>query len=640
MKVTQGNLTESKRIYKKAREHYYNGDPIMTDAVFDKLEDGIRKLDPEWKELAKTGVRTKNKKQEVELLHFMPSLGKQYPKDLPKWKERPINKAVKKWGISAKLDGTSLQLAYRGGRPWKLITRGDGTLGKDISYFLPHLVKLGVIPASIKTQQLVVVFRCEGMMEKSVFDKKWSKEALGDKEGFDNPRNMVNGLFNRQDMHPALKSVQLVVLGVFGLTQADGLVFARRNHFDVVHYAEPSGSLDAQHLTGMLEEWRTESAYEMDGLVLVPARQPLVYENADKPDWATAFKVNDEENAPVVEVTEVTWERTRTNRWQPLVHITPTRMDGVTVRKATAHNAAWMKERGIGKGALIKVVRSGGVIPKILEDGVVKKAKFQPPPGAYEFRGRYCYAIERNHEVEVQALLHFMRTMKIEHLAEKTIARLYDEGFTTAESYVKLAARQTNYLTRFGFGSVMSAKIINELQRVLLAQVSLRTLMVASGCFENGIGDRKLKLLEGAGISMNDLFRGKGTDLYQKILNVHGFSTKTAKAVVDGKLAFVEWFSSIKDLVTVDGSLPAKKKVAAQGSQLAGVQVAWTGYRNKDEEAIVEANGGEVGKLGSKTKVLLFNPDGKFMDKVERAAEKGVTCVTWADFCKKYNIKG
>lgn len=637
MKVTQDNLTEAKRLYKKAKVAYYNDDPVMSDAEFDKMEDQIRKLDPSWKELGATGVRTKNKKQEVELLHFMPSLEKQYPQDLPKWKERPINKTVEQWGISAKLDGTSLQLAYRGGRPWKLITRGDGTLGKDISFFLPHLVKLGLVPDSIKTNQLEVVFRCEGMMVKKVFDKKWSKEALGPKEGFDNPRNLVNGLFNRQDMHPALKSVQLVVLGVFGMTQPEGLKFARRNGFKVVDYVERK-HLDSHELTEMLEEWRTYSIYEMDGLVVLPTDKPLVYTNADKPKWATAFKVNDEANAPKVEVEKVLWKKTRTKRWQPKIIIKPTRMDGVTVTNVTAHNPAWMMERGIGPGAVVKVLRSGGVIPKIVD--VVKKVKFQGPPGDYEVKGRFFVVTEHDEVTEVRALHHFMVTLGIEMLAEKTLAKLYTVGLKSAKDYVDLLnKRQILALTylekKGGLGVKMSQKIYQELQRVLGKPIALKTLMVASGCFENGVGARKLAQLEAGGLSMKDLCNGKGTDLYQRILAIKGFKDKTAKAVIDGKLAFTKWIKPIKDYLDITTDAPAAKKVV--NGPLTGQKIAWTTYRSPEQQQIVASLGAEVqDKFGAQTTILLYREGGKASSKIEKAGDRAMT---WEMFCKKFKVK-
>src|SRR5882672_3849441 len=113
-------LVEMKKLYKRAQRAYYNGDDLdydenlMTDKEFDKLEDQIRKLDPAWKELAKTGVKVADKKTDTLLWRPMPSLNKMYDEAVPKFYAK--HKAVEKWIWSDKLDGTSLQLVYENGK--------------------------------------------------------------------------------------------------------------------------------------------------------------------------------------------------------------------------------------------------------------------------------------------------------------------------------------------------------------------------------------------------------------------------------------------------------------------------------------------------------------------------------------------
>jgi NAD-dependent DNA ligase len=87
------DLKSMKRLYKQAKVAYYELDePIMTDAQFNKLEDQIKAIEPSWKELHKTGVRTVEAKSEVELARFMPSLEKAYPEDVPRFTKRAAGK--------------------------------------------------------------------------------------------------------------------------------------------------------------------------------------------------------------------------------------------------------------------------------------------------------------------------------------------------------------------------------------------------------------------------------------------------------------------------------------------------------------------------------------------------------------------
>lgn len=624
MKVTAQNLDKAKNQYLKAKVAYYEKSPIMTDPEFDALEDSIRRLDPKWDELKKTGVPVTNKKQEVPLLKFMPSQDKVYPEHMPKFAAK--HRKVEHWTISDKLDGTSLQLVYRGSRPWKLITRGDGTLGKDISFFLPHLVKIGMIPASITTNKLVEVFRCEGIIPIDVFNKKWS-------EKYDNARQLANGVFNRRDMHPALVDLHMVVLGVYGMLQSNALAWAKRSGFKTVSITPLKGvDLDAATLGALLTKRREASIYEMDGLVMVPSMWLMEFATADRPKNQSAFKFNDEENAPQVVVESVVWQKTRLHRWQPKVTIKPTFMDGVMVTNVTAHNPAWMKERGIGPGAVVKVLRSGGVIPKIV--GVVKKAKFQPPPGPYVEDGRLFRMTEGDASTEVRGIHHFMTTLGIELLASKTITKLYEEGINELSDYIDLAVNGgLQQLEAAGIGTKMSQKIQAELERVFCAPVNLRLLMVASGCFRDGIGRRKLEALEAAGVSMNHLLKTPSVILRGELLNVKGFSEKTVEAVVDGVEEFIDWFDGVKDMIKVDGKLPKAKKVAT--GALTGQFVSWTGYRNKDEEQKVEAWGGTLVPFGSKTTILLYSPSGKTSSKVEKAGSKAMT---WVQLTSKFKI--
>jgi len=627
MAIGISNIETAKKKYVKAKEAYYNGQPVMTDAMFDSLEDEIKRIDPKWKELKKTGVKVANKKTEVPLEEFMPSLNKMYPEDVTKFYKRSSSRKVVYWIDMDKLDGTSLQLIYHHGEPVRLITRGDGTNGGDISFFIPWLVKLGRIPERISARNRVV-FRVEGVMQKRVFQKYWSSK-------YDNARNLVNGIFNKKEQHEALKHVDMVVLGVYGRALSSGLQDAMEWGHQVVDHIVTELEFNAEDHKEFLEIRRKVSLYEIDGTVRGPSNWVMKYASADKPKEVIAFKLNDEESAAEVEALEEIWEKTRLNRWSCKIRIKPTVMDGVTVTYVTAHNPGWMKDMGVGRGAILKVLRSGGVIPKIV--GVVKKAKFKGPPGEYELRGRFFYAAEEDKATRVQKIHHFLTTLGIEFLAEKTIEKLYDVGYIGLYNYIELGSCKTLDWGKSGIknaklGDNLKIKILEELHRVLSRQINLKKLMVASGCFENGIGERKLKLLEDAGISMSDLLLGKWNS--QAILAIKGFSDKTTRALIEGLIFFKKWFEPYRKTLSVDGSLPTVKK--AKAGKLAGVTVVWTGYRDKKEEALVEMDGGEVASsFSSKTTVLLYKEGGKASTKVAKAGDRAMT---WEQFQKRYKL--
>lgn len=664
MNFKKMTLAERKKLYVKATKAYHNEqDLILTDPEFDALERTIQAEDPDWEPLSKTGVRTSDRRREVRLNQFMPSLEKAYPDTLPKFIKR-IN--VKLLLIMDKLDGTSLQLRYRSGVPTQLTTRGDGISGRDVSYFIPALVEHGRIPATLRFND-AFDFRLEGVMKKTLFETKWSRAVLGEKKGAENARQLVNGVFLRNEPGPELADIDLKVLGVYGQNMSDGLGFAERAGFDVVHWEQPEFVADdLDHLFRLLAHRKQKSLYEIDGLVATYDDFVLHYENADKPKEIFAIKFNNEDEAFEVRVDDIEYAKTRLGRISIVACITPTRMDGVVVERVTVHNAAWMMEKNIGPGARIKVLRSGGVIPKIV--GVVSPGKFKSPPWPYKMQGRYwilCGAegedLEHrdDRDVAVRSIRFFFTTLGIELLAEKTIDKLYEEGLTTVDDYIRLVQDgpqmkevQTSaglfiktegdrtyieahrWLMRAGLGEQQAANVLTELRRVLRSTVNLKKLMVASGCFDAGIGERKLSSLEDAGISMRDLCNMKNAQIEERLITVKGWSDKTIALMTDGIPRFRAWYRPLKELLKIDGNLPEKPKY--QGGKLTGKKFAWTGYRNPDQERKILANGGWIVTFGGGVDVLFYSKDGRKSTKVEKAGDRAML---WEDFVKQYEIE-
>lgn len=598
-------LAGDKRLYKKAVKAYYNSDAIMSDAHFDKLEAKIRRADPNWKALAKTGVAV-NKKTEVALEHFMPSLNKFYPDKIDAW----VLKQDVRMLVMNKLDGCSIQLIYNDGLPVKLITRGDGMRGGDISFLIPFLN----IPKRIRYAGRIVL-RCEAVLPTSTFKKKYADEC-------ENARAAVNGWLNRKTPSPGLADVHVVVLGVYDYKMANGLMLAESFGFKVVKHSVVT---DFAKIRPLLPTRRKSSLYEMDGLVLCGANQPLVYLNADKPKWIAAYKENEDiATATKAVVEEIIWQTSGHNRLIPKIKIKPVRLGGVTVTYVTCHNAKWMVDRGIGPGAIIRVIRSGDVIPKIV--GVVKKGKLQMPDVACEFVGVHLVATENSKEAEVRAIHKFFTTLGIEFIAQKTIATLYDAGFTSEYQYMKAwsTGKASTALHYAGLGLAMSDKIEAEFNRVFGKGVLLRDLMVASNCFDPGLGDRKLKAIEKV-YSLAEIIKTTEDIRTNLLLGIHGFSHKTVALVNKGMVPFKKWLREALKYITVSKHVVTKVKAG----KLSGVAVTFTGYRDAAQENYITDNGGEIVPFGSCTKILFYKGGGKTSSKIEKALAKGIAVTTF-----------
>jgi NAD-dependent DNA ligase len=517
-------LEQLKRLYLRAKEAYYNTEPIMSDADFDRLENSIAKQDPKWPELKKTGVAVE-KKAKGELPNFMPSLNKCYPEKMPKWL---ATQKIRLHLVMDKLDGSALHLTYLAGRPYKLFTRGDGMVGGDVSFLLPLLK----IPQRIPYTGPLSL-RCEGVMRKNVFDKKYAAD-------YDNARNLVNGLFNRKlskSDSSVLKDVDIVVLGVFMSEMAKGLEKAQSFGFTVVPHVVAEQIGGTSGLSKALAMRKEKSPYAIDGLVVTEASNLFMYASNDKPKWVVAFKENVDDSAHSVEVEKIIYQVSHRGRIIPKIQIVPTRMDGVTVKFATCHNAKWMKDRKIGPGAVIRILRSGGVIPKIV--GVDKPGKFQPPKVPYRLEGVH-FVLDGAHEgadreAGIQALKKFLNTLGVEFIAVKTIATLYDRGCTSPFHYMSLAHKgNVTPLIKAGLGKVQSSKILDELVKAF-TNTSLLKLMVSSNLFGVGIGERRLRAIEAAGISMSRLIAVSESKLRTKLLEIDGFGDNTVEIVLAGR---------------------------------------------------------------------------------------------------------
>jgi NAD-dependent DNA ligase len=420
-----------------------------------------------------------------------------------------------------------------------------------------------------------------------------------------------------------------------------------------LRWASKEGFLTASHQevetaakwSELLLQARKTSLYDIDGLVLVPPSQVFDYDTADRPKWTTAYKVNDDEGAVEVTVLEIIEQVSRTNRISPKIKITPTKIKGVVVQYATAHNAQWMKDRGIGVGAVVKLVRSGDVIPKI--EAVVKKAK-KPwvPSMPYKQVGVHYVTIERHEDADIREILHFFTTLGIEHIAKKTVARLYANGVHSVLDHLNANATRMSVYSDAGIGSAMILKIYGEFKRVLQDEgVSLLKLMNASNCFES-FGERKLQAIV-------DHYAKKGDRNMLKwfvqqpvawledevnwadIKAIKGMGDASARQFFEGVVKFKAWFLPIlkTKLVKINHPEATRDKPKTKG-KLSGQRVSWTGYRDKEQEAAVEAAGGEVVDFGSRTQVLLFKEGGKASSKIDKARDKGILVTTFKELMK------
>lgn len=590
-----------KQLYKKAKEAYYNGSPIMTDRQFDLLEDKIRLADPDWAPLHQTGVPAK--KTKCKLARPMPSLSKVYPAELSKWlAKNPSENYV----VMMKLDGASVQLI--GGERPRLITRGNGEVGGDITHLMEYLN----LPKASEGE----VLRMEAVMSKTKY-KKWAAE-------FDNPRNMVSGLLNRKQPHPAMRDIEFRVLGAYGERIERALKARPKSR--VTYFLATSKAVKTEgYLEKVLDDWKKKGDFDIDGLVLAVHDFRMDYENAEKPNKGiVAFKVNPADDVVQVRVKSVVWQVAASKRLTPKIEIEPTKVGDVMVRYVTAHNAVWLEERGIGPGAVVEVIRSGGVIPKIV--GVTRKGKPSHPDVAYKARGVHLYQID-NTGVNSLRIVKFVTTLGIDYLGRSTVTKALKK-LPTELDYLRAwkAGNLASKLTSAGVAAAMANKIVQQFDKVIDCHIPLTKLMDASQMFPEGMGERKLNML---GAHNPNWLTNPPT--LEDLQNVPRWGVSTADDYLRKFHAWRNWWSEFQDATGIRKLPVAKEKVAKTSNKLLGYRVSFTGYRDQEQEAAIAAAGGEVVPFGARTNALLVKAGGKASSKVEKAKAKSIKVCEFKD---------
>lgn len=613
-----------KTTYMTAKAAYYNeGNSVLTDAEFDQLEDRIRELDPDWAELKKTGVKL-GKKVEVALDAFCPSLDKlvaEKPIPVERWVRNTSAKHGPRFHVSAKLDGSSIQSTYINGKLTRVRTRGDGTTGKDISFLKDHLD----LPKTITTTLKKVVLRHEAIMPVQVYQKKWAGK-------YDTARAMSAALLNRQDAAPALKDLHFVVVsvqvpnsGVVNLAEVKSWGFRT-----VQGRAVNAEDLTVENLTDAVAYFKS-GPYEADGVVVQVLAEGLP-RSADKPEHARAFKVNDAADAFTTRIQSVTWHPSSFGVLVPKALIEPVRIGGALVKQATIYNAKWAMDRGVGPGAVVKVLRAGDIIPKVIE--VVTPAPFKLPKksefGSWSWDGTMIVLDktegEENSQVVARRFARFFSKLKLDQLSIGVAKKLVEAGYTdTAEVFLM---NEADFRALPGVKG-RAAEYAEQL-RVVRAGTDIVTLMGASCAFDRGVGSTRLRTLQAA--EPRFLLRSaiNRPELKKRVGMVAGCGPAFAELYVRGLPEFYKWM----DKTGAKVALPAEAS-KPKSAKLAGKSFSWTTYRSKDEEQTVNSLSGAVVPFGRKTDVLFFSPTGKPSTKLDKAREMGIEVTTFADYMKK-----
>ena len=616
-KLTEAQLSDLIRVANNA--YYCNQLPLLTDNEYDILREYTLDRFPKNKTAAEGHTQCPiAERNKVVLPYEMWSMDKIKPDTmaLAKW----IKTYTGPYVFSCKLDGVSGLYSTEGEGPAKLYTRGNGLMGQDVSHLIPYLR----LPATKN-----VVVRGEFIVAKAVFKQKYSKD-------FANPRNFVAGIINQKKIDPSrCNDVDFVIYEVIkpSLKPSDQMAFIKKTGFKCVNYIT-NQIVSNELLSETLMEWRADYAYEMDGLICVDDK--IYPRQTGNPAHAFAFKMVLSEQMAEAKVVGVIWNISKDGYLKPRVQIEPIQLGGVTIEYATGFNAKFIMEQKIGVGAVIRLIRSGDVVPHIIAV-LTPATEPQMPTQAYEWNATHVDIMLKDktgdETVKTKNVTYFFTNIDVEGLGPGNMKKIMAAGYQTVPQILSMT--EADFLKVAGFKQKMAAKIKTSLMEKI-AKATLPELMHATNIFGRGFGVKKFQLILAAEPTI--LLDTTMADKAKRVAHIDGMAKKTAEQFVQQIPVFLAFLSETHLLdklektkepgITKDVTHPLYEK-----------NIVLTGFRDKELIEKLEAVGAVQGNSVRKNTFLVLTKNTEEdTTKTLEAKALGIPIMTPAELKEKFKI--
>ena len=444
-------------------EYYMNDRSLVSDEEFDRMMRELQDLERQYPELASPLSPTKRVGGEVnksfrQVAHRLPmlSLGNTYSiEEIEEFEARTrklLDGEQFSYTCELKYDGVAIGLTYRHGQLVQAVTRGNGSVGDDITTNAKTIPTIplrlhGDFPDDFEARgEVVYPFDAFEAMNRQ-------READGF-EPFANPRNAASGSLKLQDSAECAK--RKLMFCMYFMMAPDGvelkpthygrLEWARQMGFKVQPYIKECKDID--EIKAFIDHWdqaRWELPYGIDGIV-IKVNQTALWDKlgltAKSPRWAIAYKFKAERVSTPLE--SISYQVGRTGVITPVANLTPVWLGGTTVRRATLVNADFIAKMGICKGDNLLIEKGGEIIPKVVGVDMEKRMAGAmpiqyithcPECGTELVRiegeaGHYCPNGDGCHPQIIGRLEHFVsrKAMAIDTLGPERLELLYSAG--------------------------------------------------------------------------------------------------------------------------------------------------------------------------------------------------------------------
>lgn len=440
--------------------YYVLNDPLMSDFEYDKLMRELQDLEqanPQYADpnspTQRVGSDRANQFASVTHRFPMQSLSNTYSREEVTDFDTRIRKEVGEveYVCELKFDGTSISLLYEHGRLVRAATRGDGTVGDDVT---ENVRTIRSIPLQLRGGGYPDLFEIRGeilMPYKSFERLNREREDIGETP-FANPRNAAAGSLKQQSSAvTASRDLDAYLYMLAGdempyTTHYESLLAARQWGFKVSDQMKLCRNLD--EVMDFIRYWdkaRESLPFATDGVVIKVnsyAMQKQLGSTAKAPRWAVAYKFKAEQ--ALTRLLSVDFQVGRTGAITPVANLEPVQLAGTVVKRASLHNAEQIALLDIRLGDMVYVEKGGEIIPKITEVELSERPAESQPFGfitrcpecgtelvKYEGEARhYCPNSSSCPPQIVGRIVHFIsrKAMNIEGLGDETVQLLYDNG--------------------------------------------------------------------------------------------------------------------------------------------------------------------------------------------------------------------
>lgn len=630
------------KLMRKLSDAYYNTDtPIVDDKIFDILFDILKERDNDNPFFKEVGSNVRIDRKKVILQYPMGSLEKvkPYTGKLDSW----VKKFKGPYVISDKLDGVSAQI-YNDNNVLKMYTKGkgddEGNIGEDITHLLKY-INIGKIENLPNNSSI----RGELIIKKEDFEKI--------KDSYKNIRNTVAGVVNSKkslDIKIA-KLVKFVSYSVLfpELNQIKQMKQLQKWGINIVEYKVVK-ILNEEYLEKYFKDRRKTSPFDVDGIVCFDSSK--IYKLIPgSPEYGIAFKMVLDDQFTIATVKRIIWEPTMDSYIKPVVEIIPVELVGTTVTRATACNAKFVVFNKLGKGAKIKIIRSGDVIPHIMEVLVpAKKADMPDIPYIWNDT-EVDIIIDYNEEIDkeildkvnVKLLRHFFKTIGVKFLSEGILKKLVINDYDSIIKILGAYAYKEDLYDIQGLGEKSISKIYKGIKNKI-ETVKIHTFMAATHLFGRGIGKRKLK--EIIKVYPNIIYeKWNINELTKKINKIDGFSDIMTNKFVENLDKFKKFCKDLQKVYDISHIINKKEveKVTKKDKdklKFNNLIVVFTGIRDIQLQDLIENNGGKVSSsVSNNTDIVIHSEKPDITNaKYKKAKELNIKLLSLSQFKKIYNI--